>query len=129
MSKILLDSSIIVDFLRLKNRDFTFLQQLVDQKYQSYISIITHTELYAGKSIWKSDLAQKELERILLGIEILKLDEKISMEAGKLRSTYNIEITDAIIAATALYHKLELVTLNTKDFQEISGLKLKTFKD
>lgn len=125
MNKILLDTSVIIDFLRIKNRELTLLQRLANQKYQLHISLITHTELYAGKDIWQSPLAQKELEVILSGLTILKLDEKISRSAGELRSVYGIEIADAIIAATALEQKLELVTLNVRDFEKIKGLKLK----
>lgn len=33
-------------------------------------------------------------------------------------------IPDALIAATALYHGLELYTLNTRDFNFIRGLRL-----
>ncbi len=124
MNKILLDSSVVVDFIRMKNRDFTILQHLADKKYKLCISIITHTELYAGKSIWKSSVARKELELILSGLQILKLEEKISQKAGELRSLYNTGIADAIIASTALNHKLELATLNMKDFEEIKGLNL-----
>jgi predicted nucleic acid-binding protein len=38
--------------------------------------------------------------------------------------SHNLSLPDALIAATALVHNLELYTLNTKDFQFISNLKL-----
>jgi predicted nucleic acid-binding protein len=37
-----------------------------------------------------------------------------------------LQIPDALIAATALETNSELLTLNVKDFQFISGLSLKT---
>lgn len=123
-NKILLDSSAIVDFLRVKDKNSTILQQLADKNYQLYISIITHTELYAGKRIWESTAAGKELELVLSGLEILNLDTTISKNAGKIRSEYDLKIADAIIASTAISHKLDLATLNVKDFEKIKGIKL-----
>jgi len=38
--------------------------------------------------------------------------------------SHNLSIPDALIAATAMEHMLELYTLNTKDFQFIPGLML-----
>jgi len=102
MNKILLDSSVIVDFLRIKNRDFTLLQQLANQKYQLYISIITHTELFAGKSIWEKSSAMNELEVLLSDMAILELEENISMRAGEIKAKHNLDLIDAIIGATAM---------------------------
>ncbi len=124
MNKVLLDSSVIIDFLRVKNKNSTILGQVANKNYKLYISIISHTELYAGKRIWRLKRARKELEFVLSGIEVLNIDKIISKNAGKIRSDYNLEIADAIIAATVLSHKLALATLNIKDFEKINGLKL-----
>lgn len=124
--KVLLDSSVIVEYLRVKDKDLTLLQQLANKDYQFYISMISHTELYAGKIVWEKALAHQQLELILAEMDVLNLDKNISKDAGKIRSDYNLEIADAIIAATALAHKLELVTLNLKDFEKIDKLRLFT---
>ena len=52
------------------------------------------------------------------------LSETIIELAIKLRLRKKISLGDAIIAATALEHGLELWTANTKDFAVIEGLKL-----
>jgi predicted nucleic acid-binding protein len=52
------------------------------------------------------------------------LDDMVIDRAIEIRQKYIIELPDAIIAATALAHKLTLWTANTKDFQHIAGLKL-----
>lgn len=124
MSKILLDSSIIIDLLRREDKKKALLYQLDKQNYQLAISIITHCELYSGKSIWGYELARQELETILSGIEIVFLNEDISKSAGEIRAKYNINLLDAIIAATTLYYGLDLVTLNIKDFNKIQGIRL-----
>lgn len=124
MTKILVDTSIIVDFLRKKDRENTLFFHLTNDKYELYISIITHTECYAGKSVWESRQAMNELEILLGEIKILPLEENISKKAGEINAKYGTDILDAIIAATSIIHKLDLATLNTKDFEKINGIKL-----
>jgi len=41
-----------------------------------------------------------------------------------LRRKYKIKLPDAVIAATALYYDLILVTRNEKDFEGIKGLEI-----
>lgn len=125
MAKILIDTSIIIDHLRLKNKKQTILTKIFLAGHDLFTSILTHTESYAGKSIWKNKDARTYLENILADMKILPLTEKLSIEAGQISAIYNLETVDAIIAATALFHKLELATLNVKDFEKIAGLKLK----
>ncbi|OGD84426.1 hypothetical protein A3B51_03485 [Candidatus Curtissbacteria bacterium RIFCSPLOWO2_01_FULL_41_18] len=124
MAKILLDTSVIIDFLRRKNKDKSTLFMLANGKNELFCSIITHTELYAGKSVWQSTKAKQEIEILFSGIKILALDEAISKLSGQLRSTYDMNLLDAIIAATAVNYSLELATLDLKDFKAIKGLKL-----
>ena len=44
MGKILIDTSIIIDHLRLKNKKQTILYKLFQNKYSLFASILTHTE-------------------------------------------------------------------------------------
>lgn len=125
MTKILLDTSIIIDYLRVKNKSQTVLYRLTQNKHELYVSIITHTEAYSGKSVWEQKEARNILKNTFEGIKILPLEENISENAGEIKAKYGLEIADAIIAATALKHKLELATLNIKDFEKNVGLKLK----
>ncbi|WP_256565294.1 PIN domain-containing protein [Dyadobacter chenhuakuii] len=46
------------------------------------------------------------------------------MKAAEIRKLHNLKLPDAIIAATAMVYNLTLVTRNTKDFSNISGLTL-----
>lgn len=123
MKKFLLDTSIIIDFLRRKEKQETFLYKLSENDL--YISIISHTELYAGKSIWQRNEAKEELETVFSGLTILPLEENISQKAGYFKAKYhNTGLFDCIIAATAVEHDLPLVTLNIKDFKNIEGILL-----
>lgn len=124
MAKILLDTSIIIDFLKRKDKVKTLLFSLAQSDYPLYISIITHTELYAGKSIWENQKAQEELEALFSGIDILPLGTEISKKAGAVKAKYNLNLLDAIIAATTITHNLSLAALNLKDFQKIKAVNL-----
>jgi len=124
MKKLLLDTSIIIDFLRRNDKEHAILYRIAKEKYALYISIITHTELYAGKSVWENTDARKELQTLFSGLSVLPLESGVSEKAGEIRARYNTDLLDAIVAASALVHGVELVTLNTKHFQTIDGLSL-----
>lgn len=124
MSKILLDTSILIDFSRREDKADTALYKLQYAGYQLCISIITHTEIYSGKSIWEKEETRKEAEELFSVMQILPLDVELSEMAGEIKSYYRGTIVDSVIAATAIRYKLELATLNIKDFEKIKGLKI-----
>ena len=123
--KLLIDTSEIIEFVRLKATEQTLLYKLAKAEHELLVSIVTHTELYSGKSIWEREEARQELEKLLRGITILPYDLELSMEAGRLKVVYNHpDLVDCIIAATAALHNLPLATLNTKDFVQIGEVEL-----
>lgn len=124
MNDILIDTSVIIDHLRIPDKSSSLLYKLAHKRIPLFISIITHTELYSGKSVWEHKNAQKELELLMSGLTILPLTQSISGQAGKIRAQQAIHLFDAIIAGTALEHSLILATLNEKDFKKITRLKL-----
>ena len=127
MKKILVDTSVIIDFFRRKDKEKSLLYRLAEEKYFMYISIITHTELYAGKSVWENAEARNELETVFSGLQLVPLESGVSEKAGEIRARAQIDLLDAIVAASALQHGLELATFNTKHFQNIAGLTLFAF--
>jgi len=54
------------------------------------------------------------------------LIEAAILQANLLQSNQVIGLIDTFVAATALYHKLPLFTLNFKHFQRVAGLTLLT---
>lgn len=124
MKKLLLDSSILIDFLRLKKKEESYLYKLTEKNNQLYASIISHTELYSGKSAWESKKVYLEIKDLFYGITLIPLTEEISEKAGEIRAKFDLDVADSIIAATANHVNLDLVTLNTKDFEKIRGVKL-----
>jgi len=57
---------------------------------------------------------------------ILSGDAEILMEWGRLRARVKrtLPVIDSLIAATAIYHNMLLVTRNIKDFDDIEGINL-----
>lgn len=124
MSRVLLDSSIIIDFLRQKDKSKTLLVGLIQKKLQLSTSIMTYAESFAGKSVWEEKQVKKDLEILFSDMEILELDINIAQKAGEIRAKYGLSIMDSIIASTAMHNELLLMTLNIKDFKPIVGLEL-----
>jgi predicted nucleic acid-binding protein len=88
------------------------------------VSVVTAGELIYGAR------DKKELKQIQEDTSRLK---RIDIDAGindlfwdlmnRYSLSHGIEVPDAFIATTALFHDIPLYTLNVKDFRFISGLK------
>lgn len=123
MKKVLLNTSVLIDFLRKKDKKKSLLVKILQVGYSPAISLITHTELFAGKS-GQSTKARKELQELLSGLEVIIPNRQVSQLAGKLRAKHQINLLDAIIAAEAIVSRLPLATLNLKDFKKIKEVKI-----
>jgi predicted nucleic acid-binding protein len=122
--KILVDSSLIIDFLRVKDNTTSLFYQLSAHDHDLSVSIITQAELYSGKSVWEKPDVQAALETIFSGLTIVPLDSTVAVSAGQIRAAHGTDLIDALLAATALRHGLTVATLNRKDFAAISGISL-----
>ena len=89
------------------------------------LSSITVMELYQGMGN-KKEL--REMKKKIRYYDVIEVDAEISKLATQLIDQFNLShgllIPDAIIAASAVVHQIELFTYNVKDFQFISGIKL-----
>jgi predicted nucleic acid-binding protein len=118
-----IDTSIFIAYLRSKDRTNTALAKLPTETVL-YVSSITAFELYSGATDIKK---RQDIDTLLQGVFILPLNTDIAKNAGfiyqDLRRRGNmIEVTDILIAATALENDLPIKTLNTSHFQRIPGL-------
>ena len=52
------------------------------------------------------------------------LDDDIASKTIELKRVTNINLADAVIAATAMVHNLKLATRNIDDFKTIKGLEV-----
>jgi predicted nucleic acid-binding protein len=117
LSAILLDSDVLIDHLRGHRR-----LNLVDSAWR--ISIVTRCELFAGRN-----MDEPSLRQTLNHIDELLIDRTIAESAGRIRRTTQLDVPDALIAATALQHRIPLMTRNLRHFERVPGLTLRAPRD
>lgn len=122
---ILVDTSVKIDYFRKQNKEKTILFELFSQKEDLAISVITKYELMIG-----SNKQQDSFWNTLLdSFTIFSLDEAIADETilikKELKAQNNeIGLADMIIAATARFNKIKLITLNYNHFKKVTNLKV-----
>jgi len=114
---ILLDTSVIIDYLRHKRGRREFLKERQKAGDKFACSVISVAEAYAGMLPTEA-MATGEFFQDL---ECIEVNQEVAREAGGLKYDWarrgkTISITDAIIASTALAFDLELATDNVKHF-------------
>ena len=117
----LLDTNILIEIYR----DNFAIASIVDNMQDIAVCDVVRAELFYGAR------NKRELQEISADLEeltVLPLLPQISEMAVKLVKTYclshKLEFADALIAATAIFHNVELFTLNRKDFSYIPILRL-----
>jgi tRNA(fMet)-specific endonuclease VapC len=127
----LLDTNICVFFLRGKLN----LDQLIKEKgvENFYISEVTVLELRFGAENSDNPIkSHKAVDAFVNGLTIIpifgciKRYAKEKVRLRKMGKPLHDEF-DLLIGATALEHKLTLVTDNEKDFQRMQGLKIENW--
>lgn len=120
---ILCDTNILIEFYKNNPQIVQELRHIGPT--QLAVSSITQAELYFG-ALNKAELNQ--IKKHLMLLSHFPVDVSISAVFIELMETYSpshkLTLPDALIAATALVHNLELYTLNIKDFRFIPGLTL-----
>ena len=121
MEQYLIDTNVISDFLTnsLNDRGTAFISNILDT--EPIISFVTQIELLS----WKADeQSENMIASFVKGCEVKGVSiEKIN-HCVKIRRVNKLKTPDAIIAATALAFNYIIVTNNTKDFDNIKGLKI-----
>lgn len=127
MKNVVVDTDILIDFLRAGRGPFAELIGLQKQRQiELYLSGITVMELFAGKS---SAETADNLEKFIGSFKVVPFDKKLARFSGELRRErkFAIQTTDFIIGSTALWLKAQLATRNKKHFAGIPGLKFFDF--
>lgn len=120
---ILCDTNILIELYR----NNTVIVAAVEAIGQNSVAVsdVTRAELFVG-ALNKREL--QILSKDLKQLSILPIRPEISSMAILLLEKYclshGLDFHDALIAATAIFHQLELFTLNIKDFAYISDIKI-----
>jgi len=118
---LLLDTDVLVDFLRGYNRAVNFVNA---NSSRIILSSIVVAELYAGIN-GESEL--KVLENFISLFRVLPVTSEIAKTGGLYKRDYGkshgVGLADAIIAASCKAGNAELKTLNVRHYPMINGLK------
>ena len=121
-----LDTSILVEFLRGKNRT---VHGRISGKLPSQLAVpaIVRAELMHGAMKSRQPNAIDNLQLILSLYPTIAFDATCADVSGALRlhlesKGHKIGPNDLLIAATALAHQATLVTHNTSEFSRVPGL-------
>ena len=112
MADFLIDTDVFVDHLR-------GAKELEPKAHRVHYSVVTRAELFAGSTA-------TEIVSVLLA-PFREIDDgrEIAERAGRLRRESGIRLPDALIASTAVEHKLSLLTRNRSDFDGVRGLRIR----
>ncbi|MEK6899194.1 MAG: PIN domain-containing protein [Nanoarchaeota archaeon] len=119
---VVVDTSVFIDHLRGYKPANDFFISLDDKDL--LFSALSEAELLSGKSCNDSEQRESILQ-FLKRWKKIDVTNPIAMMAGDLRRTYEITLSDAIIAATAIIYNMELLTRDISDFKGIKELKIR----
>jgi predicted nucleic acid-binding protein len=117
--KYLIDTNAVIDYL--DNKLPANAAAMLDEE-ELEISVITRMELLAWRNADSQQLSI--LNEFISSVVVWGLDEPVILKGIETRKSFRIKLPDAIIAATAIVHDLELITRNITDFKNIKGLRL-----
>ncbi len=126
MEQVVIDSDLIIDFLRTRKGFFVDLLKLqTEGKIELFIASVTVFELFSGQSAIGEE---NELLDLVSKLKVVSFDADIAKLAGEINrnSQYVLKLADLAIGTTTLFLNAELATKNKKHFSQIP--KLKFFK-
>lgn len=123
-SRILVDTTILIDFLRKKNKENALLWKFKEIYKNLSISPFSVFELYAGAI---DDRKINDVKSLLKWLDVIEFNEEIAELAGNIfialkKQNNIIDYRDLFIGTTAVFHNLEVATLNTNHFKNIPNL-------
>ncbi len=115
MADLLIDTDVFIDHLRGAT-------ELKPSKHRLHYSVVTRAELFAGNT------ATSLSAQLLAPFRELPVDRDVAERAGRLVREFKIRLPDALIAASAIEHGLQLITRNIKDFERVRGLRIRSLR-
>ncbi len=87
-------------------------KQLQDNSSSVFVSFVNELELLSYSKL--SSKEEKAIKHFLKLVDLINIDQEIKSMTITLRQKYTLKLPDAIICATAMVHKLSLVTNDLK---------------
>lgn len=126
MNAVLVDTDILIDFLRGRAKAKNFLLSVINNS-SICCSVITVAEIYAGMR----DHEREKTDNLIDSLNIIDVTREIAEKAGKYKSTHkghNLELDDCLIAASAFVKKAVLATCNNRHYP-MTDIKKVIIKD
>ncbi len=116
MAEVLLDSDVIMAWLRGYQPYITLIPELLDQGNTLSWSAVSVAEIFAGAR--RSE--EKQIEKLFLIFEAVPISIAIGKKAGsylnRYQKSHGMELGDALIAASASIESIPLWTLNRRHY-------------
>jgi predicted nucleic acid-binding protein len=117
LKQVLVDSDVLIEVTRARDQILLARwEQLIQSDGNLFCSPITVAELWHGARPGE----QEALERLFRAVPCVPIDANVGRHAGELlahyRKSHHLELADALIAATASTHGLELWTRNRRHY-------------
>lgn len=120
-TEILLDTDVIVDYLRGQEKAVAFVKKHAER---IILSSIVVAELCAGV---KGEEEQQLLDDVISLFRVVPVTVNIAKAGGLMKrdfaKSHGVGLADAIIAATAQDQRADLCTLNVRHYPMMPGLK------
>ena len=121
-----IDSNILIEHLRTKDKLSTKFYKLLQGNEKLFISAVSVYEIYCGAATKDKE---KNIKLLIKDITILPFDFEASLKAAEIfrqlkSKNQLIEFRDIFIAATCMIENLPISTLNKKHFERIDGLEI-----
>ncbi len=124
MNGLLLDTTVLIDLARRNESAADFIEQSREAGTPLAVSTISAMELIVG---CRNKTEVTQAQALIAEFSLLQTVPAISSQAYEwllgYSKSHGLLIPDALIAATALVHELELATDNVRDFQMLSGVQ------
>lgn len=132
MRKSLLDTSILIAFLRGEKSVVTKVDAYIDEFDRFSISIITYYEILRGLRYIGNKRELRDFEELIDKSEIITLDREIIKKASEIyvelkKKGELIGDADILIAASCLFKNIVLVTDDEEHFKRIRELEVENW--
>lgn len=129
MKRIFIDTNIIISYTK---DYFIYLKELIEKQKKGdvmlFVNPVVVAEFFTDRNL-NNEKKFKLAEEFFHNFTSLSINNSVGMIAGELlRNNSTVAIGDALIAATCLENKLELMTNNQKDFKKVKGLRFFAYK-
>ena len=127
-NRTIIDTDILIDFLRNRKESVAFVTQLEEKKTLLSTTAVNAFELYYGAH--KSKQSAKTLQttkKLLDRLILFPLTPRSAQRAGRIYAELELEghpigLRDTFIAAIALTRSCSVATQNTGHFEKVKGL-------